>query len=212
MEFYRRYGKRALDTAIATVVLLIALPLMALVAVAIRVRMGSPVFYSERRAGRGDIPFVLWKFRTMTNDVDGHGRLLPDEKRITPLGRFLRRTSVDELPEVVHVLRGEMSLVGPRPLPVRYLERYSSEQKRRHQVIPGITGLAQVRGRNRLSWQRKFALDVWYIDHRSFCLDLRLLMATVGVVFTGTGVSQAGYATMEEFSERVGSLKGPSAS
>lgn len=198
--WYPRYGKRLFDIAGAAVALIVAIPIMALAAVAIRVHMGSPVLFSERRAGRGGRPFVLWKFRTMTNAVDGDGRLLPDGERLTPLGVLLRRTSVDELPELWHVLRGDMSLVGPRPLPVRYLERYSVEQFRRLEASPGITGLAQVRGRNGLSWDDKFALDVWYVDHRSLLLDLKLLLATAAVVATGDGISQPGRATMEEFS------------
>jgi sugar transferase EpsL len=165
----------------------------------VRMRLGSPVLFLERRAGRDGHQFLLRKFRTMTNDTDVHGRVLPDEKRLTPLGRFLRRLSVDELPELVHVLRGEMSLVGPRPLPVRYVARYSDEQARRLIATPGITGLAQVRGRNSLSWDEKFALDVWYVDHRGFLLDLRVLLATAAVVVRGHGISQPGHDTMEEF-------------
>jgi lipopolysaccharide/colanic/teichoic acid biosynthesis glycosyltransferase len=198
--FYHRFGKRALDVVLASIVLVLVLPLLAIVTVAILWQMGRPVLYREPRAGRGNVPFVLWKFRTMRNEVDGDGRLLPDGDRLTELGRFLRRTSIDELPELLHVVRGHMSLVGPRPLPLRYLSRYSDAQIRRHQATPGITGLAQVRGRNRLSWERKFALDVWYVDHVSLRLDVTLLLATVAAVINGTGVTQPGHATMEEFS------------
>ncbi|MGH9370789.1 MAG: sugar transferase [Vicinamibacterales bacterium] len=196
---YRRFGKRLLDVVGASLALLIVLPIMGVIALVIRIRMGAPVCYSERRAGRNARPFVLWKFRTMTNDRDDRGQLLQDHERLTPLGRFLRRTSVDELPEFWHVLRGDMSLVGPRPLPVRYLERYSEGQARRLDVTPGITGLVQVRGRNGLTWDQKFALDVWYVDHQSLWMDLELLFLTVATVLRGDGVSQPGHATMEEF-------------
>jgi len=197
---YESWGKRLFDVLIASAALLVVLPVMGLVAIVILARLGAPICFREWRAGKNGRPFVLWKFRTMTNDVDGHGRLLPDQDRLTPLGRFLRRTSIDELPELVNVLRGDMSLVGPRPLPVRYLERYTREQARRHEVRPGLTGLTQIRGRNALSWEQKFALDVQYVDHRSLLLDLKLLAATFIVVLTGKGISHPGHATMEEFS------------
>jgi lipopolysaccharide/colanic/teichoic acid biosynthesis glycosyltransferase len=196
---YRRRLKRTFDLAAGSLLFALALPLLGLVSAAVLLRMGRPVFYRERRAGRGGRPFWLWKFRTMTNEVDAEGRLLPDDRRLTPLGRLLRRTSLDELPELWHVVRGEMSLVGPRPLPVRYLSRYSAEQARRLDVPPGVTGLAQIRGRNALNWDDKFALDVWYVDHVGFRLDLSVLAGTVQVVLRGDGVSHPGHATMEEF-------------
>jgi len=197
---YRRWGKRALDVLVGGAALVILLPLGALIALAILSRMGRPVMFVERRAGLHGRPFALWKFRTMTNETDQHGRLLPDERRLTSFGRVLRRSSLDELPELLHVVRGEMSLVGPRPLPDRYVGRYSRQQARRLEVRPGVTGLAQVRGRNTLPWEEKFALDVWYVDHHALRLDLTLLCATLLVVARGDGVSHPGHATMEEFS------------
>lgn len=197
---YVPYGKRALDLVLATMALLLVLPVLALASVAVRFWMGSPVLFSEMRAGAGGRPFRLWKFRTMTNAVDAEGCLLPDALRLTPLGRFLRRTSIDELPELLHVVRGDMSLVGPRPLPIRYNGRYSPAQARRLDVPPGVTGLAQVRGRNTLTWHERFALDVWYVDHQSLGLDLRLILITIAVVARGSGISHPGHATMEEFS------------
>jgi lipopolysaccharide/colanic/teichoic acid biosynthesis glycosyltransferase len=196
---YDRWGKRLLDVVIAGVALAVLLPLLALIAVAVLARMGRPVLFEEVRAPRGGVPVALRKFRTMTNDRDASGRLLDDERRLTPLGRLLRECSLDELPELVNVLRGEMSLVGPRPLPVRYVARYTPKQARRLEVVCGITGLAQTRGRNALSWERRFALDVWYVDHRSAWLDARLLLATVAVVARRAGVSHPGHVTMHEF-------------
>jgi sugar transferase EpsL len=184
---------------VAAVALVAVGPIMAVIAASVWWKMGSPVMFTERRAGRNARPFLMRKFRTMTDAVDARGRPLPDGLRVTPLGRVLRRTSLDEIPELLHVLLGEMSLVGPRPLPTRYVERYSESQARRLAVVPGITGLAQVRGRNGLSWDEKFALDGWYVEHQSFVLDLTLLLATARVVVSGDGVSQPGHATMEEF-------------
>ncbi|MDW8226777.1 MAG: sugar transferase [Anaerolineales bacterium] len=160
---------------------------------------GSPVIFRQQRAGYKGRPFWIYKFRTMTDRTGPDGHLLPDEERLTPLGRFLRSTSLDELPELINVLRGEMSLVGPRPLFVKYLERYSPEQMRRHDVVPGITGWAQVNGRNAISWPEKFALDLWYVDHWSFWLDLKILWMTFWKTLKREGISQPGHATMEEF-------------
>lgn len=170
---------------------------MALVACAVRVKLGSPVFFAQERAGRGGRPFRLFKFRSMRT---GPGT---DAERLTPFGRFLRASSLDELPELLLVLRGTLSLVGPRPLPTAYLPRYSPEQARRHEVRPGITGWAQVNGRNRLSWDEKFRLDVWYVDHRSLALDLRILVLTLVAVFRRSGISAAGEATMGEFNGKA---------
>jgi sugar transferase EpsL len=157
------------------------------------------VFVRQLRPGLHGRPFTLLKFRTMTEARDPAGNLLPDEQRLTRLGRFLRRTSLDELPELINVLKGEMSLVGPRPLLMQYLDRYTPEQARRHEVKPGITGWAQINGRNALTWEEKFKLDVWYVDHRSFRLDLRIILLTVWKVLRQEGISQPGQATMEEF-------------
>lgn len=198
-DAYRRWGKRSLDLLAGGALVIVLAPLLGLIALAVLGVMGRPVLYTERRAGRYGTPFELKKFRTMTDARDANGHLLPDAERLTSLGRALRRTSLDELPELFHVLSGEMSLVGPRPLPVRYLPRFSAEQARRLEARPGLTGPAQVHGRNSLSWDEKFAHDVWYVDHVTLRTDLTLLVATVSVVIRGTGVSQAGHATMEEF-------------
>lgn len=169
------------------------------VAVLVRIKLGSPVFFRQKRPGRDEVIFELIKFRTMTDARGADGELLPDAVRLTAFGRWLRATSLDELPELLNVLRGEMSLVGPRPLLVQYLERYSATQRRRHEVPPGLTGWAQIHGRNGLDWEAKFALDVWYVDHRSLWLDLRILLRTVWQVLSRRGISAAGEATMAEF-------------
>ena len=161
--------------------------------------LGRPVFFCQRRPGIDEKIFKMIKFRTMTDERDGQGVLLPDEKRLTRLGKFLRKTSLDELPELWNVLKGDMSLVGPRPLLVQYLERYTPEQSRRHEVRPGITGWAQVNGRNAISWEEKFALDVWYVEHQSFFLDLKILWLTLWHLLRPHGVSDIGHATKEEF-------------
>jgi lipopolysaccharide/colanic/teichoic acid biosynthesis glycosyltransferase len=159
------------------------------------------VIFRHRRPGRDGVPFTLLKFRTMTDARGADGRLRPDHERLTAFGRFLRSSSIDELPELVNVVRGEMSLVGPRPLLLEYLERYTPEQARRHEVRPGITGLVQISGRNSLSWEEKFALDVWYVDHRSLALDLRILARTIPGLITRRGITQPGHATMPNYGE-----------
>ncbi len=191
--------KRLVDLVGAGTALVVLAPVMAAVAVLIRIRLGSPVWFRQERAGRNGMPFVLTKFRTMTDARDEHGALRPDAERLTPFGAFLRSTSLDELPELIHVLRGEMSLVGPRPLPTAYLDRYSDRQARRHDVLPGLTGWAQVNGRNGTSWAERLEADVWYVEHRSLLLDLRILWRTVRVVIRRDGVSEEGSATMTEF-------------
>jgi sugar transferase EpsL len=196
--------KRVLDLALTIPATILLLPVMAVVALLVRLDLGPPVILRQQRPGLHGRPFVLWKFRTMTNSSDRQGRLLPDDERLTPLGRWLRSTSLDELPELFNVLRGEMSLVGPRPLLMQYLGRYSPHQARRHEVRPGITGLAQVRGRNLLSWEERFDLDVWYVDHHTLWLDVGILLATVRTVFTRRGTSQPGHATAAEFMGRDG--------
>ena len=175
------------------------LPVLAVVAALVRWKLGSPVFFRQQRPGYHERIFALIKFRTMTDERDAASQLLPDAARLTPFGRWLRATSLDELPELLNVLRGEMSLVGPRPLLVEYLPRYSSEQRRRHDVLPGLTGWCQVNGRNALSWEQKFALDVWYVDHRTLWLDLKILFMTVGQVLFRKGISASDHATMPEF-------------
>ena len=191
--------KRVLDIVGASIALVLLSPLLAVVALLVRVHMGTPVLFHQQRPGRGGRPFVIMKFRTMTDRGDTAGALLPDEDRLTALGRWLRRTSVDELPELLNVVHGDMSLVGPRPLLMEYLPLYSAEQARRHEVRPGITGWAQVHGRNAVTWDDKFTLDVWYVDHRSTRLDIEILTMTVSQVFSGRGVSAPGHATMEPF-------------
>src|SRR5688572_19226258 len=173
--FYARRGKRALDCAVAAGALAAFSPVMALVAGALYARQGRPLFLQQERTGLGGKPFRLIKFRTMTDERDAAGKLLPDAQRLTPLGRFLRETSLDELPELVNVLRGEMSLVGPRPLLHHYMQYYSERQHRRHLVRPGITGWAAVNGRNTTTWEERFELDVWYVDHISLATDLLIL-------------------------------------
>ncbi|QGY39436.1 sugar transferase [Pseudodesulfovibrio cashew] len=191
--------KRLLDIALALLALLLLWPVLLLVALLVRRKLGSPVFFRQTRPGLNGVPFELVKFRTMRDAVGPDGAPLPDGERLTPFGRFLRSTSLDELPELWNVLKGEMSLVGPRPLLMQYLGRYSPRQARRHEVRPGITGWAQVNGRNAISWEEKFELDVWYVDHQSGMLDLKILWLTVLSVFKREGVSQSGHATMQEF-------------
>jgi len=196
---YRRFGKRLADLLLVSLAMPVAAPVMGLVALVVRLRLGSPVFFRQLRPGHGDRPFRLLKFRTMTDARDAAGELLSDAERLTSLGQFLRSTSLDELPELLNVLKGEMSLVGPRPLLMEYLDRYTPEQRRRHEVKPGITGWAQVNGRNALTWQRRFAHDVWYVDHLSFWVDVKILLLTVGTTLKREGISQSGHVTMEKF-------------
>ncbi len=180
--------------------MLVALsPILLLLALLIRAKLGSPVIFRQVRPGKDGAPFTMYKFRTMTDARDAQGQLLPDKDRLPPFGRFLRASSMDELPELLNVLKGEMSLVGPRPLLMEYLPLYSAEQIRRHEVRPGITGWAQVNGRNAISWDEKFRLDVWYVDHQSLRLDARILWMTVMKVAGRSGISQEGHATMEKF-------------
>jgi len=191
--------KRLFDLTSSLALLILLSPLLAGIAALARLLLGSPVFVRQLRPGLHGRPFTLLKFRTMTEARDPVGNLLPDEQRLTRLGRFLRRTSLDELPELINVLNGEMSLVGPRPLLMQYLDRYTPEQARRHEVKPGITGWAQINGRNALTWEEKFKLDVWYVDHRSFWLDAKILLLTLWKVLQREGINQPGHATMEEF-------------
>ncbi|MEJ5363535.1 MAG: sugar transferase [Desulfosoma sp.] len=200
-------NKRLLDLAVAGLGFLAVSPLMWLIALVIRVTQGSPIFFTQVRPGKGGRPFRIVKFRTMNNARGPDGRLLPDAERLTSVGRFLRSTSLDELPELYNVLKGDMSMVGPRPLLMQYLDRYTPEQARRHEVKPGLTGWAQVNGRNALSWEEKFKLDVWYVDNWSLALDLKILFMTVVKVLRREGISQPGEATMEEFLGNSGGMK-----
>lgn len=191
--------KRTLDVLGSGAGLVLLSPFLLVVAILVRTRLGSPVFFRQQRPGLSGKPFMLVKFRTMTDERDDKGNLLPDEVRLTRFGQFLRSTSIDELPELWNVFVGDMSLVGPRPLLMQYLDRYTPEQARRHEVKPGITGWAQVNGRNALSWEEKFKLDVWYVDHFSFWLDIRILFRTFLKVLRREGISGEGQATMQEF-------------
>ncbi len=196
--------KRSIDIVIAAATLLIASPVLLLVAIAVRVNLGSPVLFRQQRPGLHKRPFTMVKFRTMRDAIGRDGRPLPDVDRLTPFGTLLRSTSLDELPELWNVLRGDMSLVGPRPLLMEYLDRYTPEQARRHEVRPGVTGWAQVHGRNALSWDERFRHDVWYVEHQSLTLDLQILMRTLTMVLRRTGVSAKGEATMSAFEGNVG--------
>ena len=192
-------AKKALDRVVALGALAATLPVIAAASVAVRAALGSPVFFTQQRPGRHGVPFRIVKMRTMSNERDRHGDLLPDDQRLTKLGKFLRASSIDELPQLWNVLRGDLSLVGPRPLLMQYLPLYDRTQARRHDVLPGITGWAQIHGRNALTWEAKFALDVWYVDHWSLGLDLRILARTLGALVQREGISSQGHVTMPNF-------------
>jgi lipopolysaccharide/colanic/teichoic acid biosynthesis glycosyltransferase len=192
-------SKRFLDLSLTLIGGLIISPIIVLTTLLVYLAHGSPVLFRQIRPGYQGKPFTLYKFRTMTDKRDEHGNLLSDDSRLTRLGKFLRSTSLDELPELINVLKGEMSWVGPRPLLMQYLERYTTEQARRHDVLPGITGWAQINGRNTITWEDKFILDIWYVDNWSLSLDVKILLLTIWKVITREGVSQPGYATAEEF-------------
>lgn len=194
--------KRAFDVAISAVGLILLLVPLVCVAVCVRIKLGSPIFFRQTRPGRHGVPFQLIKFRTMTQDRGSNGELLPDAERLTKFGRMLRQTSLDELPELWNVLKGEMSLVGPRPLVTAYLQLYSPEQARRHEVRPGVTGIAQISGRNEISWRQKFELDIWYVDNRTFMLDMKILALTVVRVLARSGVMAEGQNEVESFDGR----------
>jgi sugar transferase EpsL len=191
--------KRLFDLIVSTSAMPIVLPVIAGLALAVWAIHGSPILFTQQRPGLHGRPFMLMKFRTMTNARDPEGRPLPDAERLTRFGRFLRSTSLDELPELVNVLKGEMSLVGPRPLLMQYLDQYTPDQHRRHEVLPGITGWVQINGRNALTWEQKFALDLWYVEHQSLWLDLQILIRTAWKVLTRDGINQPGQATAEFF-------------
>jgi sugar transferase EpsL len=193
------FPKRFFDMLITTLGLIIILPLMAVISLLVWIFLGTPILFRQPRPGYKGRPFITYKFRTMTNRCGPDGKLLPDSERLTPFGRFLRSTSLDDLPQLFNVLRGEMSLVGPRPLLMQYLERYTPQQMRRHDLLPGITGWAQINGRNILDWEEKFRLDVWYVEHWSFWLDIKILFLTPWKVFKREGISQPGHVTAEEF-------------
>ena len=196
---YEAYVKRLLDLVLSAVALLLLSPVMLVVAVLVRCHLGAPVIFCQERPGKDEEIFKLYKFRSMTDACDAYGQLLPDELRLTRFGRFLRSTSLDELPELWNIFKGDMSIVGPRPLLVKYLPLYNEEQRHRHDVTPGLTGWAQVHGRNLCSWEEKFDYDIWYVDHVSFILDLQIIFLTVKSVLKREGISSEDSATMEEF-------------
>lgn len=197
--FYRRRGKRIVDVLGAGAAVVVLAPVLAATAVTVRWRLGSPVLFMQERGGLGGGTFRIMKFRTLLDVADAFGAMLPDDQRLTPFGHRVRSVSLDELPELFNVLRGDMSLVGPRPLLSEYLPRYSASQARRHDVRPGLTGWAQVNGRNALDWEARFELDVWYVDHVSLALDARILWRTIGTVLHGHGVFAEGHVTMPVF-------------
>ena len=199
--------KRVIDLIVSFVGLIVFSPILIIIAILIWCNMGTPVLFAQARPGLNGKPFTIYKFRTMTEEKDEQGQLLCDGKRLTKMGRFLRSTSLDELPELFNVLKGEMSLVGPRPLLIDYLQNYTPEQKRRHEVKPGITGWAQVNGRNALTWEEKFRLDVWYVDNWSILLDFKIIFLTMIKVIRREGISADGHATMPEFMGVKGQIK-----
>lgn len=191
--------RRLIELTATFLGLLVIFPLLMILVLLVRINLGPSVLFRQIRPGLHGKPFKMFKFRTMTNERDVGGNLLPDDQRLTPFGKFLRSSSLDELPELINVLRGEMSLIGPRPLLMEYLPRYSPEQARRHDVKPGITGWAQVNGRNAISWDEKLSLDVWYVDNQSFWLDLKIIWMTIKNVVKREGIAQNGHVTMEKF-------------
>ncbi|MDD4927926.1 MAG: sugar transferase [Gallionella sp.] len=191
--------KRTFDVLLVSSALVFLLPVLLLLVWLVRAKLGSPILFTQTRPGKGGVPFMMYKFRSMTDERDHKGDLLPDKDRLTAFGKLLRASSLDELPGLLNVLKGDMSLVGPRPLLMEYLPLYSTEQSRRHEVRPGITGWAQVNGRNAISWEDKFRLDIWYVDNQSFWLDMKILFMTVLKVIRGSDISQDGHATMEKF-------------
>jgi sugar transferase EpsL len=205
---WKAFGKPTFDMILSTTALICLSPLLLLIAILVRAKLGSPVLFSQLRPGRSMKPFTLYKFRTMKAGNDLNGQLLPDSERLTEFGAWLRSTSLDELPELFNVLRRDMSLVGPRPLLMQYVSRYSDEQARRNDVRPGITGWAQVNGRNSLSWEDKFRLDTWYVDHQGFWLDAVILVRTIITTLKRVGIQQDGQATASEF---MGSAVDPNA-
>ena len=199
MQIYKNWIKRLFDILMTVPMLIILSPVLVIIGFLVRMKIGAPVLFRQNRPGLHGKPFTIYKFRTMTDKHNDEGGLLADADRLTPFGRFLRNTSLDELPELFNVIRGEMSLVGPRPLLMQYLDRYTSEQARRHEVKPGITGWAQVNGRNAISWKKKFKLDVWYVDNQSMWLDLKIIILTLSKILKREGINQQGHATAEEF-------------
>lgn len=200
---YRLFIKRFLDFILSLLALIVLSPLLLIIAILVRIKLGSPVIFKQERPGLNERIFTLYKFRTMTDKRDSDGNLLPDEIRLTKFGKLLRSTSLDELPELVNMIKGDMSIVGPRPLLVRYLPLYNDKQKHRHDVRPGFTGYAQVNGRNAISWEEKFDLDIYYVNHVSFFMDVKIIIKTVKTVIFREGISSNTSSTMEEFKGTV---------
>lgn len=196
---YKLFFKRFFDFILSLIAIIMLSPVYLIVIVLVRIKLGSPVFFTQKRPGKDEKIFKMYKFRTMTNEVDENGKLLPDDKRLTKFGKLLRSTSLDELPELFNILKGDMSIVGPRPLLVRYLPLYNEYQKHRHDARPGFTGWAQCNGRNSISWEEKFDLDVYYVNHITFLLDVKIIFKTVKTVLCREGISSEASATMEEF-------------
>jgi sugar transferase EpsL len=206
LQIYKNWIKRLFDLVMAVPLLIILSPVLVFIGFVVRMRIGSPTLFRQVRPGQHGKPFTIYKFRTMTDDRDKDGNLLPDGERLTRPGWFLRKTSMDELPELFNVLKGDMSLVGPRPLLMQYLDRYTPEQARRHEVKPGITGWAQVNGRKAITWEQKFEYDVWYVDNQSIRLDLKIIALTIWKILTREGISQPGQATAEEFNPHIAQI------
>jgi len=206
-SLYRTFGKRLFDALLAGSALIIFAPLMLILAGLVRLKLGSPILFRQQRPGLNEEPFILYKFRTMLDERDAEGKLLSEAERLTAFGRFVRSTSLDELPELINVLKGEMSVIGPRPLLMKYLSRYTPRQRRRHEVKPGITGWAQANGRNSTTWEQRFNFDVWYVEHYSFGLDLKILFLTLAIVLKREGITHETHSSMPEFSGVAGSIE-----
>ncbi|PGK39340.1 sugar transferase [Bacillus anthracis] len=200
--------KRLFDVCVSLLLLLLFFIVICVVAILVRIKLGSPILFKQERPGMNGIPFYLYKFRTMTNEINENGELLPDQNRLTTFGAILRKYSLDELPQLINVVRGDLSLVGPRPLLMEYLPLYSSKQAKRHNVKPGITGWAQINGRNLITWEEKFELDVWYVENHSFLLDLKIIVLTILKVFKTEGINHVGHVTMERFTGGEIEIKG----
>ncbi|PFO73767.1 sugar transferase [Bacillus cereus] len=200
--------KRLFDVCVSLLLLSLFSIVICIVAILVRIKLGSPILFKQERPGMNGIPFYLYKFRTMTNEINGDGTLLPDKNRLTTFGAILRKYSLDELPQLINVLWGDLSLVGPRPLLMEYLPLYSSKQAKRHNVKPGITGWAQINGRNLITWEEKFELDVWYVENHSFLLDLKIIVLTILKVFKTEGINHVGHVTMERFTGGKIEIKG----
>ena len=196
---YAKYFKRILDFILSLIAIIVLSPILIIIGILVKIKLGSPIIFKQKRPGKDEKIFTLYKFRTMTDEKDENGELLPDEERLTKFGKMLRSTSLDELPELFNILKGDMSIVGPRPLLVEYLPLYNEEQKRRHEVRPGLTGLAQINGRNNLEWEKRFKDDIWYIDNNSFYQDLKIVLRTIKKVIKKEDIAEEGKATVTKF-------------